>query len=145
MGLIDLAEWQELAGHYARVKDVHLRDLFADDAGRGKAFSLQAVDVFADYSKTRVTAETMKLLFALARATNVEGMRDAMFAGEKINTTEDRAVLHTALRNQSDNPIMVDGQDVMPAVREVLAKMADFSTAIRGGSWLGYTGKPIKN
>ena len=127
------------------MKDTHLRDLFANDTSRGETLSLQAVDVFADLSKNRITNETLQLLFSLARATDVEPMRDAMFAGKKINTTEDRAVLHTALRNLSGNPVLVDGQDVMPEVKAVLDKMAVFSNKIRSGSWLGHTGKPIKN
>ena len=145
MSLINLPAWQDLASHYEQLKDRHVRELFANDAERAKHFSLQAGDVFADYSKNRVTDETMKLLFALARASNVEHMRDAMFAGEKINTTEDRAVLHVALRNQGDTPIVVDGQDVMPEVWAVLSKMAEFADLVRSGSWLGHTGKPLKN
>ncbi len=144
MAVTDTPEWQALQQHYELVKATHLRDLFESDPARGTKLSLQAVDIFADYSKNRIGDETLQLLFALARACNVEPMRNAMFAGEKINTTENRAVLHTALRNQSDNPVLVDGEDVMPAIREVLAKMATFSNAIRSGSWLGYTGKPIK-
>lgn len=144
MNLTDTPEWRALERHHADIKDVHLRDLFAVEPERGTRFSLQAADVFADFSKNRVTDETMGLLFGLAEAANIEVARDAMFAGKKINTTEQRAVLHTALRNQSDRQMMVDGKDVMPAVREVLAKMAAFSASVRDGSWRGYTGKTIK-
>jgi glucose-6-phosphate isomerase len=141
----DLPEWQALQAHYATIKDVHLRELFSSEPNRGQNLSLQAVDIFADFSKNRVTNETMELLFSLARASDVEATRDAMFRGDKINTTEDRAVLHTALRSQADQPILVEDHDVMPDVRTVLDQMAQFSTAIRDESWLGHTGKPIKN
>lgn len=145
MELANTPEWQALLTHRAEIADTHLRQLFADDPSRGLDYSLQAVDVFADYSKNRVSDKTLELLFALARARGVKALRDAMFAGEKINTTENRAVLHTALRHQSEAPVMVDGKDVMPEVRGVLGRMADFANAIRNGSWTGHTGKPIKN
>lgn len=139
----DLPEWQALRAHFEGLKQTHLRDLFANDPERGAAFSLTAGDIYADYSKNRITAETIKLLIDLARACDVESARDAMFAGEKINTTEQRAVLHTALRNQSDEPILVDGIDVMPEVRAVLQKMRDFSEQVRSGEWKGHTGERI--
>lgn len=145
MKLTELIEWKALANHHTKITNIHLRELFATDPARGQTFSLQAGDIFVDYSKNRITAETIKLLLDLARATKVEELRDAMFKGEKINTTEKRAVLHTALRNQSNEPIMVDGQDVMPEVRSVLERMAAFATNVREGKWLGHTGKPIKN
>jgi len=145
MSLTDLPAWHNLETHYEQLKDRHLRELFAADPERATHFSLQAGDIFADYSKNRVTEETMQLLFALAKARNVEQTRDAMFAGEKINTTENRAVLHVALRNQGDTPIVVDGEDVMPEVRTVLSKMAEFADLVRSRSWLGHTGRPIKN
>jgi glucose-6-phosphate isomerase len=138
-------EWQNLQKHYRATKDLHLRELFADQPDRAKQFSLQAGDIYADYSKNRVTQETMELLFQLARARNVEALRDDMFMGKKINTTEKRAVLHTALRNQGDAHVTVDGVDVLPEVRAVLTRMATFADAIRDGSWHGHTGKPIKN
>jgi glucose-6-phosphate isomerase len=144
MALTDLPEWQALQAHYDDTKELHLRKLFADDPKRGERLSLQAADVYADYSKNRVTDDTLRLLFDLARVRDVEATRDAMFAGEKINTTEHRAVLHTALRNQSEQPIMVDGKDVMPEVRAVLKRMGVFAEAIRSGEWRGYTGKRIK-
>jgi glucose-6-phosphate isomerase len=143
MGLTELPEWQALQTHYAETKDVHIRQLFADDPERGQRLKLQAGDVYADYSKNRITDKTLELLFDLARARNVEGSRDAMFAGEKINTTENRAVLHTALRSQSEQPITLDGKDVLPEVRAVLKRMGVFAKAVRSGEWRGYTGKPI--
>jgi glucose-6-phosphate isomerase len=120
-----------------------MRELFAADPRRFDSFSLQVDDVLIDYSKNRVTAETMKLLFDLARQASVLDWRDRMFAGEKINRTEDRAVLHVALRNRSNRPTLVDGTDVMPEVRAVLAKMRAFTDSVRSGAWKGYTGKRI--
>jgi glucose-6-phosphate isomerase len=144
MDLTSLPEWQKLQQHYEATKTTHLRQLFADDQSRGQNMSLQAVDIYADYSKNRITAETLQLLFALARARKVEALRDAMFRGDKINTTEQRAVLHTALRNQGNEHIAVDGLDVLPEVTAVLERMAIFSDSVRSGRWLGFTGKPIK-
>jgi glucose-6-phosphate isomerase len=144
MTLTDLPEWHALQAHYDDTKQLHLRKLFADDPKRGERLSSQAADIYADYSKNRVTDDTLRLLFDLARVRDVEGARDAMFAGEKINTTEHRAVLHTALRSQSEQPIMVDGKDVMPEVRVALKRMGVFAEAIRSGEWRGYTGKRIK-
>jgi glucose-6-phosphate isomerase len=141
----DLKEWQELATHYDTVKSHTLRDWFAADADRANAFSLEVDGLFLDYSKNRVTAETMRLLTSLARARGVAEAAQAMFSGERINRTENRAVLHVALRNRSNTPIMVDGEDVMPAVNDVLARMAAFALQIRSGEWRGYTGRPIKN
>ncbi|MDB5166654.1 MAG: glucose-6-phosphate isomerase [Candidatus Saccharibacteria bacterium] len=138
-------EWQNLIEHYQAMSGTHLRDLFSEDADRGSRYRLQAGDIYADYSKNIINDDTLERLFALARACGVEDRRDAMFRGDKINTTENRAVLHTALRNQSDQPVMVDGEDVMPAIREVLDKMAAFSNAIRNKTWTGHTGKPVKN
>lgn len=142
--LIDLPEWKKLQEHFELLKDVHLRDLFKD-ANRGETFALQAGDIYLDYSKNRITAETLSLFFDLLKAVNVEDARDAMFNGAKINTTEDRAVLHTALRNISHTPILVDGKDVMPEVHSVLSHMKAFAEAIRNGTWTGYSGKKIKN
>ncbi len=135
--------WQALENHYRQVKDLHMRDLFAADPKRFETFSLRLDDLVLDYSKNRITAETMELLVALARQAGVEPWRDRMFAGDKINVTEQRAVLHTALRNRSDRPVMVDGQNVMPAVNRVLAQMRTFTEAVRSGEWLGHTGKRI--
>ena len=120
-----------------------MRDLFAKDPKRFERMSHEACGVFVDWSKQRVTDDTMKMLFALAKQADVEGWRDKMFAGEKINGTEGRAVLHVALRNRSNTPIVVDGQDVMPAVNAVLAKMRDFTERLRSGAWKGHTGKTI--
>ncbi len=141
--LTDLPAYAALAKHHDAIKDRHMRDLFADDPGRFEAFSLRLGDILFDYSKNRVTPETMGLLFALAGQAGVEARRDAMFAGEKINRTEDRAVLHVALRNRSNRPILVDGKDVMPEVNRVLAQMRDFCARVHSGAWTGYTGKKI--
>jgi glucose-6-phosphate isomerase len=135
--------WQSLAAHYEQIKDLHMPTLFAEDPQRFDHFSLHLGDILYDYSKNRVTETTMALLFDLARASGLTEMIEAMFTGQKINLTENRAVLHTALRNQSDTPIYVDGEDVMPEVRRVLAKMRTFSQAVRSGEWRGYTGKHI--
>jgi len=139
--LIESEAWRALEDHAATMRDVHMRDLFAEDPGRASRMSLELGDAYFDFSKHRVSDETMKLLFALARARDVEGMRDRMFGGDKINVTEDRAVLHVALRNRSERPIEVDGADVMPAVREVLARMRKLSRAVRGGEQTGATGE----
>ncbi len=120
-----------------------MRDLYADDPQRFEKFSLRVGDILFDYSKNRVTRETMGLLFDLARQANLAGKMEAMFTGQKYNNTENRAVLHIALRNRSNRPILVDGQDVMPEVNAVLTKMRAFSEAVRSGGWKGYTGKPI--
>ena len=135
--------WQHLAAHYEQIKDLPMRTLFAEDPQRFERFSLHLGDILYDYSKNRVTETTMALLFELARASGLTEMIEAMFTGQKINLTENRAVLHTALRNQSDTPIYVDGEDIMPEVRRVLAKMRTFSQAVRSGEWQGYTGKRI--
>jgi glucose-6-phosphate isomerase len=141
--LTESPAWRALAAHRDAMLAVHVRDLFAADAGRFERFSLELGDVLVDYSKNRVTEETMKLLFELARQARVFDWRDRMFAGDKINRTEDRAVLHVALRNRSNRPILVDGKDVMPEVNAVLAKMREFTTAVRSGAWKGHTGKRI--
>ena len=135
--------WQALATHAQTIGKAHLRELFASEPERFERMSLRFEDLLLDYSKHRVTEETMRLLLDLARARDVEGLRARMFAGEKINVTEDRAVLHVALRNRSMGPIQVDGLDVMPAVDAVLARMRRFSEQVRDGSWRGYTGCPI--
>jgi glucose-6-phosphate isomerase len=135
--------WLALANHRQQMEGVHLRDLFAQDATRFDRFSLRFDDILFDYSKNRITQTTMDLLLALARQASVDRAIEAMFSGEKINTTEDRAVLHIALRNRSNRPILVDGVDVMPEVNAVLAKMRKFSEAVRSGEWKGYTGKAI--
>jgi glucose-6-phosphate isomerase len=141
--LTESPAWKALVQHQTTMRDTHLRDLFARDPNRFEAFHLEVEDVLVDFSKQRVTGETMKLLFDLARQQKVAEWRDRMFAGEKINRTEGRAVLHVALRNRSNRPILVDGQDVMPEVNAVLAKMRDFTDRVRSGAWKGHTGKRI--
>jgi glucose-6-phosphate isomerase len=135
--------WQALKHHHQATAGVHMRELFAHDSQRAERFSLRLGDMLLDYSKNRVVPETMDLLVALAREANLEGWRQRMFAGEIINTTERRAVLHVALRNTPDQPIYVDGENVMPAVTRVLDQMAAFTEAVRGGEWQGATGKRI--
>jgi glucose-6-phosphate isomerase len=135
--------WQALHAHYDAVRTRHMRNLFADDPERFERFSLRFEDLLLDYSKNRITAETMELLFALARECMLEDWRERMFAGEAINLTEGRPVLHIALRNRSGQPIEVAGTDVMPEVRGVLDRMRDFSEAVRSGEWRGHTGQPI--
>ena len=142
-GRRDLAAWRALEAHVAGVRGVSLRALFAENGERFARFSGALDDLLVDWSKQRVTEETMALLVDLARACDVEGRRDAMFRGEAINATEGRAVLHTALRNRSSNPVMVDGLDVMPDVRAVLEQMRVFSEAVRGGAWRGHAGDVI--
>ncbi|MFY4718064.1 glucose-6-phosphate isomerase [Streptomyces sp. LaBMicrA B280] len=138
-------EWTALAGHREELADTHLRDLFAADPERGTGYTLRAGDLYIDYSKHLVTGETLRLLRELAAATDVFGLRDAMFRGEKINVTEDRAVLHTALRAPRDAVIEVDGENVVPKVHAVLDKMTDFAERVRSGAWTGHTGKRIRN
>jgi glucose-6-phosphate isomerase len=142
-GRDELAAWQALAAHATALRGVHLRELFAADAGRFERFSGRLDDLLVDWSKQRVTEETMALLVDLARASGLEARRDAMLRGERINVTEDRAVLHTALRNRSGTPVLVDGVDVMPEIDAVLDQMRRFSDAVRDGSWRGHTGETI--
>ncbi len=141
--LTELPAWQALTQHYQEVASLHMRDLFSADPKRFDKFSLRLGDILFDYSKNRITEKTMQLLFDLARQADLEHYIEAMFSGQKINNTEERAVLHTALRNRSNQPIYVDGQDVMPEVRQVLDKMRNFSQAVHSGEWTGYTGKAI--
>ena len=143
--LRSLSEWKALEAHYQSVKDLHLRGLFASEAGRAEHFSVEAAGLFLDYSKNRITAETLRLLADLARARGVEALRDRMFSGEKINVSEKRAVLHVALRAKRDQRILVDGVDVVPEVHAVLDRMAAFSDSVRSGAWKGHSGKPIRN
>jgi len=137
--------WQALAAHYRQIKDVHLRTLFAQDATRGERFTAEAAGLYLDYSKHRVTDETLRLLLNLAAESGLRERIDAMFRGEKINITENRAVLHVALRAPRDERIFVDGHDVVPEVHAVLDKMSAFATRVRSGEWKGYTGKCICN
>jgi glucose-6-phosphate isomerase len=137
--------WKDLGVHYKEIKEVHLRQLFADDPKRGEHLTAQAIGVYLDYSKNRITSETLKLLIGLAQGSGLQERIDAMFRGEKINITEKRAVLHVALRAPRDASIVVDGENVVPKVHAVLDRMADFSNRVRSGEWKGHTGKRIRN
>src|ERR1700759_4683394 len=137
--------WQALERHYTEISGVHLRDLFAADPGRGERLTAEAAGVYLDYSKNRITDETVALLVELAEESGVPAHRDAMFRGDHINVSEDRAVLHTALRLPASATLVVDGQDVVAEVHAVLARMRDFATRIRSGEFRGFTGKRIKN
>src|SRR5579862_1958107 len=137
--------WKALGEHYRKIRDVHLRTLFNEDPKRGERFAAEAAGLYLDYSKHRINADTMRLLLALADETGLRGRIDAMFAGEKINVTEGRAVLHVALRAPRGAAIMADGKNVVPEVHAVLDRMAAFSTGVRDGSWKGHTGKRIRN
>jgi glucose-6-phosphate isomerase len=137
--------WSALAAHAEAIKPQHLRDLFAADPTRGTRLTASACGLFLDYSKNRITDETLTLLLQLAEQSGLAEHREAMFTGQKINTTEDRAVLHVALRAPKSESIVVDGEDVVPAVHDVLDKMSAFADKIRSGEWLGYTGKRIRN
>ncbi len=141
--LTDSAIWQNLLKHQRDVAQLHMRELFASDPRRFEKFSLRFKDILLDYSKNRITEQTLELLLQLARERDVEGWRSRMFSGEKINFTENRAVLHTALRNRANTPVRVDGRDVMPDVNRVLGQMRKFSEQVRNGEWRGYTGKRI--
>jgi len=137
--------WQKLEEHYEKTRNLHLRTLFAQDSRRGERFALEAVGIYLDYSKNRVTDETIQLLLELAESSDLRERIDAMFKGEKINITENRSVLHIALRAPRDQSIFVDGENVVPEVHAVLDKMSDFSNRVRSGSWTGYTGKRMRN
>ncbi len=141
--LIESPVWQALSDHYKNIADLHMRDVLARDPQRFEKFSLQFEGILFDYSKNRITSETMPLLFDLARQAKLSENIEAMFTGQKINITENRAVLHIALRNRANRPIMVDGENVMPRVNQVLTKMREFSDAVRSGQWRGYTDQPI--
>jgi len=143
--LTEMPAWGALREHYDDLKGVHLRELFRRDPGRVERLTFEAAGLTVDVSKHRITDETVRRLLALARACRLEEERDAMFAGERINETENRAVLHTALRNRSGWSVRVDGRDVMPDVNGVLARMAAFADAVRGGAWKGHTGRRIRN
>ena len=141
--LTDSPAWKALRDHHRSVAGLPMRRLFEEDPDRFSRFSASACDILLDYSKNRITSETMALLFALAREAKVAEWAERMFAGETINVTERRSVLHTALRNRSGRPVLVDGRDVMPGVQAVLRKMADFSERVRGGAWKGWTGRGV--
>jgi glucose-6-phosphate isomerase len=139
------AAWKALEANSEKIKGKHLRDLFASDAGRGERLTAEAAGLFLDYSKNRVTDETLQLLLQLAVESGLRERIDAMFRGDKINITENRAVLHVALRAPKSESILVDGKDVVPEVHTVLDKMAAFSNRVRSGEWKGHTGKRIRN
>src|ERR671921_517367 len=141
----DSAEWQALQGHAEKFSTVHLRDLFASDPRRGERLTAQVADVYVDYSKNLVTDEVLTALHALATRARLRERTEAMFAGEHINVTEDRAVLHTALRLPRDATLVVDGQDVVAEVHEVLDRMGAFSDRVRSGEWKGATGERIRS
>jgi glucose-6-phosphate isomerase len=143
--LTQLAAWKALEAHAIENRELHLRKLFAEDLDRGERLTLEAAGIYFDYSKNRITDETVRLLLQLAEESGLRSRIDAMFSGEKINITEKRAVLHVALRAPKGQSILVDGVDVVPQVHAVLEKMADFCNRVRSGEWLGYTGKPIRN
>jgi len=142
---IETPAWQALEAHHAKIKDAHLRDLFAKDKNRAAKFTAEGAGLVLDYSKNRITEETLTLLIDLAKERKIAERRDAMFRGEKINVSEDRAVLHVALRAPRGEVIETDGRDVVPDVHTVLDRMAAFADKVRSGEWKGHTGKPIKN
>ena len=137
--------WKDLGAHYKKIRDLHMRQLFAEDPQRGEHFTIEAVELYLDYSKNRITPETLPLLIRLAEESQLRERIDAMFRGDKINVTEKRAVLHTALRAPRDASVVVDGKNVVPEVHAVLDRMADFANRLRSGAWRGHTGKPIRN
>ena len=143
--ITERSAWKALVAHHQKIRDLHLRKLFADDSTRGERMAVEAVGLCLDYSKNRVTDDTLKLLVQLAEECGLRGRIDAMFRGEKINITENRAVLHVALRAPKGASIVVDSENVVPQVHAVLDKMAHFSTRVRSGVWKGYTGKRIRN
>jgi glucose-6-phosphate isomerase len=145
MPLTKAKNWAALQAHYQQIKNLHLRTLFSEDPKRGLTMTAEAIGLFMDYSKNRVTDETIRLLIALAEESGLRAHIDAMFRGDKINTTENRAVLHVALRAPKSETILVDGQNVVPEVHAVLERMAAFSDRLRSGDWKGNTGKPIRN
>src|SRR5438552_8810513 len=143
--LTERPQWRALGAHCREIERLHLRELFAADPSRGERLVAEGAGLYLDYSKNRITDETLRLLRSLAEACSIRERIDAMFRGEKINTTEQRAVLHVALRAPRGESIMVDGVNVVPQVHEVLDQMADFSNRVRSGEWTGHTGKRIRN
>ncbi|MEP7140086.1 MAG: glucose-6-phosphate isomerase, partial [Caldimonas sp.] len=143
--LTDAAGWRALAAHHARIGTTHLRDLFAGDAARGERLVIEAAGLYLDYSKNRISDETVQLLAALATERGVRERTAAMFRGDVINTTEKRSVLHVALRMPAGAKLIVDGTDVVAEVQAVLDRMASLADAVRSGRWLGHTGKRIRN
>jgi glucose-6-phosphate isomerase len=143
--LLDRPAWKALEDHYAKISPLHLRQLFAEDPQRSESFTLESLGLHFDYSKNRITSETIHLLIELAEQSGLREHIDAMFAGEKINITENRSVLHTALRAPKNSKVFADGVDVVPEIHQVLEKMADFANKVRSGDWKGHTGKRIRN
>jgi glucose-6-phosphate isomerase len=143
--LTRLNSWKALRAHHARMREIHLRNLFASDPDRSERMTAEGAGLFLDFSKNRITEETVKLLLWLAEESRLRERIDAMFRGEKINVTEKRAALHVALRAPKGTSILVDGENIVPQVHRVLGRMADFSDRVRGGEWKGHTGKRIRN
>src|SRR5471030_1957164 len=143
--LRNLPAWKALGAHHKAIENTDLSTLFADDAKRGERFAVEDVGIYLDYSKNRITDETLKLLIQVAEQSGLRAKIDAMFAGEKINISENRAVLHVALRAPKDAKIVVDGQNVVPEVHAVLDKMSAFANRVRSGEWNGHSGKRIRN
>src|SRR5262249_37934662 len=137
--------WKTLASHYKTISELHLRQLFADDPKRGQRMAVEAIGLYLDFSKNRITDETLRLLLELAEESGLRARIDAMFSGEKINITEKRAVLHVALRAPKNESILVEGKNVVPEVHAVLDRMSAFSDRVRSGEWKGHTGKRIRN
>ena len=142
---IELPSWKELEKHAAATRDLQMRDLFAKDPRRTESFSLRWHDILLDYSKNRITADTITLLRQILKEAKVKEQRDRMFRGDRINFTENRFVLHIALRRPANQPLPVDGKDVMPEVEKVRQQMKVFSEKVRSGEWKGYTGQPISH
>src|SRR5882757_2025780 len=145
LSLVEQPAWKALQSHSQEISKTNLRQLFDQDAQRGTRYTTEAVGIFLDYSKNRITDDTLKLLVQLANERGLRDRIDAMFRGDKINVTEDRAVLHVALRAPKGESILVDGEDVVPGVHAVLDKMSTFSDKVRSGAWKGHTGKRIRN
>src|SRR5215470_11516124 len=143
--LLERPAWKALEAHYEKIRELHLRRLFADDPGRGERLTAEAVGVFLDYSKNRITDETLTLLLQLAEQSGLRARIEAMFRGDKMNVSENRAVLHVALRAPRGARIVVDGEDVVTQVHAVLDRMSDFAGRVRAGAWKGHTGKRIRN
>ena len=145
MKLTEPTEWRDLESHFQQIQHVHLKELFRGDPLRANKFTLNGLGLYVDFSKNRITEKTVQLLVKLAKAAGLKDAIKEMFEGKRINKTENRPVLHIALRNRSNRPIYVNDRDVMPDVNAVLEKMADFSHRVRTGKWKGFTGKRIKN
>src|SRR5262245_29409562 len=143
--LTQLKSWKDLELHFKKIHEINLRRLFSDDPKRGERLAIESLGIYLDYSKNRITEETIRLLLDLADESGLRERIDAMFRGEKINITENRAVLQVALRSPRDQTIILDNETIVPKVHEVLDLMADFAHRLRNGDWTGYTGKPIRN